>query len=94
MYRKFGINIVSLFPWSWGKGGPQRCMSMATQAGFNGIQYLPMRGWGKVNGFEPKIISFEDAWNWGPWWKVPRRLIGLDEDAPRLLDWLVFRQSK
>lgn len=88
MARKYGISVVSLFPWSWGLGGPQRGLHIAIEAGYDGIQYVPMWGWGSNLGLGRYVISYEDAWNYGPVWQVLMRHLGLRSNAPTLLDLL------
>jgi hypothetical protein len=91
--RKYGITAVSLWPWSLGSRGPERSIKMAMDAGYDGIQAIPIKGWSyeKVDDWGKYVISFEDAWNTGPLWKAILREIGLmKEPAPRMVDWLLF----
>jgi len=97
--RVYGINVVTLFPWSLGPGGFQRSVALATAAGFNGLQVLPLRGWGSLDALDAsKVISFEDAWNGGSFSRALFRSLRLLSDvaAPSLLDWILFgpRASK
>ncbi len=91
--RIYGINVVSMFPWSLGTKGQVRSVEFARNAGFDGIQVLPMRGWSyeDIQLWEPYVISFEDAWNYGSLEKALLRMFGVLRDpAPTLLDWLLF----
>lgn len=93
MTRKFGVNVVSLWPWSLGPRGPERAIKMAKEAGFDGVQALPMKFWSykRIKQWEKDVISWEDAWNCGPLWKVPLRHLGfLDAPAPTVVDWAMF----
>lgn len=91
--RLYGVNTVSMWPWSVGKKGPERSIRIAKKAGYDGIQALPMKDWGyeNVNNWRKNVISFEDAWNTGPLWKALLRHLGLTKSqAPTIFDWLVF----
>lgn len=93
MTRQFGVSVVSLWPWSIGPKGPERAIKMAKEAGFDGIQALPMKFWSykRIRGWEKDVISWEDAWNYGPLWQVPLRHLGVLEDpAPTAVDWIMF----
>lgn len=93
MTRQFGVSVVSLWPWSVGLYGPERSIKMAKQAGFDGIQALPMKFWSykRIHQWEKDVISWENAWNYGPLWQVPLRLLGQMRDpAPTALDWGMF----
>jgi len=95
--RKYGLNTVSLWPWSLGSFGPFRSIEMASKAGFDGIQALPMRLWDyRFKGdWARYVISYEDAWNYGPLWKALLREIGLmGEPAPTLLDLFLFGRER
>jgi len=72
MTRKYGISVVSLFPWSWGPGGLQRAVSLAKVAGYDGVQALPLRGWdfSDLGRYSASILAYEDAWNNGSLWRA------------------------
>jgi len=58
-----------MLPWCLGRYGLNRSATLAYDAGFQGLQILPMRGWDHLtfSGISSeKIISFELAWNCGP----------------------------
>jgi hypothetical protein len=89
--RRYGISVVSLWPWTM--RGPKFTVSMAQEAGFDGIQVLPMRLWkhSEREGWEDAVISWEDAWNYGPLWQAVLRTFGVSlEGAPTLLDLALF----
>lgn len=90
--RRYGVSAVSMFPYSWGPGGPLRAKRMAFEAGYSGIQAMPLRGWMNtpLKHWEGSVLSFEDAWNYGPVWQIPLRHLGLKSDGPTLMDWLLF----
>ena len=93
MARIYGLNVVSLWPYCLGPRGPERSIKLAASAGFDGIQALPMKGWSYkgVREWEDRVISFEDAFMYGPLWQAVLRQVGiLDEPAPLLVDWLLF----
>ena len=96
--RKYGVSVVSLFPWSWGPGGLQRAVSLAGQAGYDGVQALPLRGWdfSTLNQYADRILAYEDAWNSGPLWRAIGRHLRLVDPrrAPTLLDWLLFARLR
>lgn len=90
--RKYGVNVVSLLPWSLGSRGPERSIEIAIKAGFDGIQALPMHGWNYENivGWSKDVISYEDAWAYGTFWQALLRQLGfLDFPAPLFQD-LIF----
>ncbi len=78
--RLFGVSTISLLPHSLGRGGFDRSKTIASQAGFDVLQVLPLRGW-SVEAWENEkltgkllefvglngnwIISYQDAWNGG-----------------------------
>jgi hypothetical protein len=69
---------------------------MAKAAGFNGIQALPMKFWDytKVDSWKAGVISYEDAFMYGPLWKALFRQFGIvREPAPTLIDWVLFGQE-
>lgn len=91
--RQYGVSVVSLFPWSLGPGGPKKTVQMAKSAGYDGIQALPLRGWGgtPLSAYETYVLAFEDAWNYGGFWEVPLRMLGVRPEGPTFLDWVLFR---
>ena len=93
MRRVYGLNVVSLWPYCLGLRGPEVAIEMADTAGFEGIQVLPMKGWSykNIRKWESRVISFEDAFMYGPLWKAVLRQLGiLGEPAPLIVDWLLF----
>lgn len=95
--RRWGINIASLFPWSFGPGGPRRAWAIAQQAGFDGLQIMPMHGWDRPEEEVPSesVLSFEGAWNIGPLYRAMLRAIGwLDHPDPTIKDWLLFGANR
>jgi len=92
--RRFDVSVASLVPWSLGSGGPVRAYQMAVDAGFNGLQLLPLRGWSmdSVRRLPNRgVIAWEGAWNYGSLWKVVQRVTGrAGEDHPLPIDWVVF----
>jgi len=94
MNRKIGVSVISMFPWSLGKNGLARSVMMAHEAGFQGLQILPMRGWDHFTFsgvLGEQIISFELAWNCGSFWKAILRHLHLaGEENPLLHDWFLF----
>jgi len=104
--RIFGVNIATLFPWSWGPWGFHASLALALSAGFDGLQILPMRGWGNICLTEEekqRVIAMEDAWNGGKlryalwreaaiiWHRKKGKSMGMEwERFPRLHDWLLF----
>ena len=93
--RKYGVNVVSLYPWCLGPNARERTIKLAYRAGFNGIQALPLRGWdlANVKKWERWVISYEDAWNFGPLWKMPLRHLGILPTAPTWWDALFFQRA-
>jgi hypothetical protein len=94
MSRKIGINVVSMVPFSLGRGGLARALGIASEAGFDGLQLLPLRFWNAFTFFDilkEKIISFELAWNCGSIWGAILRHSHLTgEENPTLKDWILF----
>jgi hypothetical protein len=93
--RKYGINVVSLWPYSIGINGPERAIRLALEAGYDGIQGLPMKWWSYTNisMWGTNVISYEDAFMYGSLWQAVLRQLGfLTEPAPLLVDWLLFGQ--
>ena len=93
MGRVYGLNVISLWPYCLRSTGPERSIKMAQSAGYDGIQALPMKFWSykRIKEWEKDVISFEDAFGFGPLWKALLRQLGLiGEPAPLLLDWLLF----
>lgn len=93
--RKYGISTISLWPLSLGLGGFDRSIKIAKKAGFDGIQTLPMKWWPykKARRGHKDVISFENAWNYGPLWKALLRKFGFLDEAPgtpRLGEWALF----
>lgn len=64
--RILGINAASLLPWSLGPWGATLSLYIARAAGYDGLQILPLKGWG-INCSIPQknVISYEYAWNTG-----------------------------
>jgi len=98
MSRKIGVSIVCMVPWSLWQNGLGRAIIMAHDAGFDGLQILPMRGWNQLTFPEipkEKIISCENAWNYGSFWgAVLRRFHIAGEDKPLFKDWALFGDEK
>lgn len=96
MIRRIGVNVVTLLPFSLGKFGLGRASLLAYEAGFDGLQIMPLRDWGHItfSGISAKrIISFELAWNCGSLFgAVLRHLHLAGENKPRLRDWLLFEK--
>lgn len=93
MRRVYGLNVVSLWPYCLGPKGPEHSIKMAQSAGYAGIQALPMKFWSykRVKEWENDVLSFEDAFGFGPLYKALLRQLGLiGEPAPLLVDWLLF----
>lgn len=93
--RKYGINVVSLTPFSLGKKGFKKSLDIAEKLGLDGIQALPMRGWHKDNeSYEDcrdKVISFEDPWNSGTLGERFRRTISeIKKGYPTFMDVYLF----
>jgi len=103
MKRKYGVNVLSLWPWSSGKDGVERAVGMALDAGFDGVQALPLRGWGgcKYKSFGQFVISYEDSFANGGFFesfinssrKMVGKLLGTKNAtpiSPLFEDWLFF----
>ncbi|MFA6048061.1 MAG: hypothetical protein WCV59_05465 [Parcubacteria group bacterium] len=94
MNRKIGVSVVCMLPWSLGRNGLARATIMAHNAGFSGLQILPLRGWDPLTFTEAspdQIISFELAWNCGSLCKAILRHLHLaGEENPLFHDWLLF----
>lgn len=99
--RRYYVNVVSLAPYSLGRGGPIRALEMVVEAGLAGVQLLPMRGYDYVsvkNLPRSAIVSYEGPWNSGTLFNALRRewrkRIGkskpTDVQWPLLIDWLFF----
>jgi hypothetical protein len=102
--RVIGINVISLFPHSAGKEGPQNAINIAHKAEFAGIQASPLRGWwyGEMHKWHKYVISYEDAFNFGSLWQALfRNLIAepikkvfpkftVNTRNPLILDWVLF----
>ncbi len=95
MNRKYGVSTVSFAPWSLGPGAPLRTVRMARDAGYDGIQFLPLRGWGDtpLRHWEKDVLAFEDAWNYGTWGEALLRHIDKRRTGPTLLDLILFRSE-
>lgn len=93
--RKYGVSVFSLFPWSLGPKGPERSVKMAREAGFDGVQALPMKWWSyeRVDNWQKYVLAYEDAWNYGPLWQVPLRYLGIRPKGPTALDWITFGKA-
>lgn len=92
-----GISVICAIPWSLGEHGLGRSLDLANEAGFDGLQILPMRGWSGLTFLElltiPKrrVLSFESAWNCGTFFEaIMRHLHIAGESNPLLHDWLLF----
>lgn len=95
--RQLGVSVITLIPWSYGPGGFGRALRLAKRAGFDGLQVLPLRGWGLLGYpkyWDNGVISWEDAWNTGSFWEVPLRHLGRRPDGPLFLDWVLFPNKK
>ncbi len=92
MNRLYGINVVNLLPWSYGPGGMKRAIKLAGKAGFDGIQFLPLRGWKttKLESYESKVISYQDAWNFGTFWETAARQLFGRKQGPLFSNWVLF----
>jgi hypothetical protein len=89
MPRKIGLNVLA----SWGAvKDPTVAIRLATDAGLDGVQLLPLRPWSNraVVNIDPSfVIGFENAWNDGRFSETLRRLI-TRWDVPALGDWYLF----
>lgn len=62
------VSVITLLPWSFGPGGPQRALKLALKYGCDGIQVVPLLGWRKKDIEEIpsyRVVSYEGAWNKG-----------------------------
>ena len=86
---RFGISLMSLFPWS--SLMPERVSEWAKQAGYGFLQWLPQRGIHGWENFALPVYYVERAWN--PvrgFFQALRHQPG-DEGMPSSLrDWLAF----
>lgn len=94
--RTIGISQASLFPYSWGPGGLARAWALAKEAGFDGLQILPLRYCDRSSSIpQDAVLSIEGPWNSGSLWGALRRHMGrAGEEEPLLLDWLLFGGKK
>ena len=103
MKREYGVNVLSLYPWSSGKGGIGRAVSMALDAGYDGVQALPLRGWGgrEYGILGSFVISYEGSFANGGFFEASfnslRKMVGklLKTKSTQLIsplfeDWLFF----
>ncbi|HOM77993.1 MAG TPA: hypothetical protein PLT50_02180 [bacterium] len=91
--RKYGVSALSTGLGAVGFIGPWYALDTAFRAGFDGIQYLPLRGWSKVDpaSIGDFVLSYEDPWNKGSLLQAVGRTLGLLRDpAPTFLDWVLF----
>lgn len=96
MGRLYGINVVNLFPWAYGPSGMKRAVKLAKKAGFDGIQFLPLRGWktSKKEDYEDSVISYQAAWSSGSLWKRLYFQRSSGQKLSLLLrDWFLFSNS-
>jgi len=102
MSRKYGINVISLWPWVIGENGIDVAVRMASAANFDGLQVLPLRGWTheKLVEYSYPVISQEKSFNNGNIFEcfvnTSKSVLGITnaEGAPRMVDWVLFGKNR